>query len=73
MTGIQFLKLVKTMREAQREYKRTNNFRLMCKLPLLEKAVDDAIEVYETAIEKTTPKQQTLNFDNPDERLEQIR
>lgn len=69
MTGIQLLKLVKAMREMQRDYKRTGNMRLLCKLPLLEKAVDNAIEEYEAAIEKISPKQMKMQFDDEDNEL----
>lgn len=69
MNGIQLLKLVKAMREVQRDYKRTGNMRLLSKLPLLEKAVDNAIEEYEAAIEKVTPKQMKMQFDDENNEL----
>ena len=57
MTGKQFLDLVALMRKAQREWFSTHNPRWLVEAKRLETCVDQQIEVYKAAWEKTQPKQ----------------
>lgn len=62
MNGQKFIKLVISMREAQRAYFASRKYADFNRAIALERQVDHLISIYKDELQKITPKQLELNF-----------
>lgn len=63
MNATQFIELIKLMRETQREYFATRDWRILQKSKALEKKVDCYLTCYEEVLKRQLPAQLTFSFE----------